>query len=401
MEYKDIENWILNKLPFYQNSGSVAYKPGLENINKFINKLNLSNNQLKFIHVAGTNGKGSTCSYISSILQESKFKVGIFSSPHYYDYRERIKINNHKIEKGYIISFVKEYKTLVEELQLSFFEFSFGLCLSYFSQKKIDYAIIEVGLGGRLDATNIIEPLISVITNISFDHTEILGNTLEQIAYEKAGIIKEKSQLIVGERNKLTDQIFINICKDKSSKITFVPDIANDIIYSEIDFINKNIKTSIETCRVINLNTLNDKTIKKGIDNVNLNTGMFGRWSLIEANPMVIFDSAHNESGFESIAHQISKTSFNQIYILLSFVKGKNIKQLISKLPEESKIYFTSLKNRRAMQLEEIKLNLSKNITFDEDPKMIFNKIKAEASKEDLILITGSNYIAKEIFNEN
>ena len=401
MEYKDIENWILNKLPFYQNSGSVAYKPGLDNINKFINKLNLSNNQLKFIHVAGTNGKGSTCSYISSILQESKFNVGIFSSPHYYDYTERIKINNHKIEKGYIISFVKEYKTLVEELQLSFFEFSFGLCLSYFSQKKIDYAIIEVGLGGRLDATNIIEPLISVITNISFDHTEILGNTLEQIAYEKAGIIKEKSQLIVGERNKLTDQIFINICKDKSSKITFVPDIANDIIYSEIDFINKNIKTSIETCRAINLNTLNDKTIKKGIDNVNLNTGMFGRWSLIEANPMVIFDSAHNESGFESIAHQISKTSFNQIYILLSFVKGKNIKQLISKLPEESKIYFTSLKNRRAMQLEEIKLNLSKNITFDEDPKMIFNKIKAEASKEDLILITGSNYIAKEIFNEN
>ena len=401
MEYKDIENWILNKLPFYQNSGSVAYKPGLENINKFINKLNLSNNQLKFIHVAGTNGKGSTCSYISSILQESKFEVGIFSSPHYYDYRERIKINNHKIEKGYIISFVKEYKTLVEELELSFFEFSFGLCLSYFSQKKIDYAIIEVGLGGRLDATNIIEPLISVITNISFDHTEILGNTLEQIAYEKAGIIKEKSQLIVGERNKLTDQIFINICKDKSSKITFVPDIANDIIYSEIDFINKNIKTSIETCRAINLNTLNDKTIKKGIDNVNLNTGMFGRWSLIEANPMVIFDSAHNESGFESIAHQISKTSFNQIYILLSFVKGKNIKQLISKLPEESKIYFTSLKNNRAMQFEEIKLNFSKNITFDEDPKRIFNKIKAEASKEDLILITGSNYIAKELFNEN
>ena len=401
MEYKDIENWILNKLPFYQNSGSVAYKPGLENINKFINKLNLSNNQLKFIHVAGTNGKGSTCSYISSILQESKFKVGIFSSPHYYDYRERIKINNHKIEKGYIISFVKEYKTLVEELELSFFEFSFGLCLSYFSQKKIDYAIIEVGLGGRLDATNIIEPLISVITNISFDHTEILGNTLEQIAYEKAGIIKEKSQLIVGERNKITDQIFINICKDKSSEIIFVPDITDNIIYSEIDFLNKNIKTSIETCRAININTLNDKTIKKGIDNVNLNTGMFGRWSLIEANPMVIFDSAHNESGFESIAHQISKTSFNQIYILLSFVKGKNIKQLISKLPEESKIYFTSLKNRRAMQLEEIKLNLSKNITFDEDPKMIFNKIKAEASKEDLILITGSNYIAKEIFNEN
>lgn len=401
MEYKKIEEWILNRLPFYQNNGAVAYNPGLNNIDKFINELNLSNNQLKFIHVGGTNGKGSTCSYISSILQESNYKVGIFTSPHYYDYRERIKINNHKIEKSYITSFIKDNKTIIEEIGLSFFELSFGLSLSYFKQNKVDYAIIEVGLGGRLDATNIINPLVSVVTNISYDHTEILGDTLEKIAVEKAGIIKEKSQLIVGERNKLTDEIFINKCKEKSTEITFVPDIAEDVIYSEIDYLNKNIKTSIETCKALNLNRLNSKIITKGIENVDLNSGLFGRWSIMGVNPMIIFDSAHNESGFLSIADQISKISYNKIYVLLSFVKGKKIKDLIRHLPEGSNIYFTSLKIERSMDLEEINLNFSESIKFDENPKRIFNNIKKEASKDDLILVTGSNYIAKEIFNEN
>jgi len=401
LEYKKIEEWILNRLPFYQNNGAVAYNPGLNNIDKFINELNLSNNQLKFIHVGGTNGKGSTCSYISSILQESNYKVGIFTSPHYYDYRERIKINNHKIEKSYITSFIKDNKTIIEELGLSFFELSFGLSLSYFKQNKVDYAIIEVGLGGRLDATNIINPLVSVVTNISYDHTEILGDTLEKIAVEKAGIIKEKSQLIVGERNKLTDEIFINKCKEKSTEITFVPDIAEDVIYSEIDYLNKNIKTSIETCKALNLNRLNSKIITKGIENVDLNSGLFGRWSIMGVNPMIIFDSAHNESGFISIADQISKISYNKIYVLLSFVKGKKIKDLIRHLPEGSNIYFTSLKIERSMDLEEINLNFSESIKFDENPKRIFNNIKNESSKDDLILVTGSNYIAKEIFNEN
>ena len=401
MEYKKIEEWILNRLPFYQNNGAVAYNPGLNNIDKFINELNLSNNQLKFIHVGGTNGKGSTCSYISSILQESNYKVGIFTSPHYYDYRERIKINNHKIEKSYITSFIKDNKTIIEEIGLSFFELSFGLSLSYFKQNKVDYAIIEVGLGGRLDATNIINPLVSVVTNISYDHTEILGDTLEKIAVEKAGIIKEKSQLIVGERNKLTDEIFINKCKEKSTEITFVPDIAEDVIYSEIDYLNKNIKTSIETCKALNLNRLNSKIIAKGIENVDLNSGLFGRWSIMGVNPMIIFDSAHNESGFISIADQISKISYNKIYVLLSFVKGKKIKDLIRHLPEGSNIYFTSLKIERSMDLEEINLNFSESIKFDENPKRIFNNIKNESSKDDLILVTGSNYIAKEIFNEN
>ena len=401
MEYKNTENWILNRLPFYQNNGSDAYNPGLSKINKFIKELSLSKNELKFIHVGGTNGKGSTCSFISSILKESNYKVGTFTSPHFFDFRERIRINDNKIQKSYITSFIKENKILIEDLGLSFFELSFGLCLSYFVENKVDYAIIEVGLGGRLDATNIINPLVSVITNISFDHNEILGDSLEKIASEKAGIIKENSKLIVGERNEKTDQVFINKAKEMSSKIIFVPDIYQDIVYSEIDYLNKNIHTSIETCKLLNLENLNNEIIKRGIKNITLNNSLFGRWSLVNNNPRVIFDSAHNEAGFISVSKELSKISYNKIYILLSFVKGKEIKDFIRHLPKKSNFYFTTLKIERSMGIKEIKSNLGEIINFDEDPRSAYRKIKTEASKDDLILVTGSNYIAKEIFNEN
>ena len=401
MEYKNTENWILNRLPFYQNNGSDAYNPGLSKINKFIKELSLSKNELKFIHVGGTNGKGSTCSFISSILKESNYKVGTFTSPHFFDFRERIRINDNKIQKSYITSFIKENKILIEDLGLSFFELSFGLCLNYFVENKVDYAIIEVGLGGRLDATNIINPLVSVITNISFDHNEILGDSLEKIAIEKAGIIKENSKLIVGERNEKTDQVFINKAKEMSSKIIFVPDISQDIVYSEIDYLNKNIHTSIETCKLLNLENLNNEIIKRGIKNITLNNSLFGRWSLVNNNPRVIFDAAHNEAGFISVSNELSKISYNKIYILLSFVKGKEIKNFIRHLPKKSNFYFTTLKIERSMGIKEIKSNLGEIINFDEDPRSAYRKIKTEASKDDLILVTGSNYIAKEIFNEN
>ena len=401
MEYKNTENWILNRLPFYQNNGSDAYNPGLSKINKFIKELSLSKNELKFIHVGGTNGKGSTCSFISSILKESNYKVGTFTSPHFFDFRERIRINDNKIQKSYITSFIKENKILIEDLGLSFFELSFGLCLSYFVENKVDYAVIEVGLGGRLDATNIINPLVSVITNISFDHNEILGDSLEKIAIEKAGIIKENSKLIIGERNEKTDQVFINKAKEMSSKIIFVPDIFQDIVYSEIDYLNKNIHTSIETCKLLNLENLNNEIIRRGIKNITLNNSLFGRWSIVNNNPRVIFDSAHNEAGFISVSNELSKISYNKIYILLSFVKGKEIKNFIRHLPKNSNFYFTTLKIERSMGIKEIKSNLGEIINFDEDPQRAYSKIKTEASEDDLILVTGSNYIAKELFNEN
>jgi len=401
VDYKNTENWILSRVPIFQNKGKVAYNPGLKNVSEFIKELNLPNNQLKFIHIGGTNGKGSTSSYVSSILQESGYKVGIFSSPHFYDFRERIKINNTKIEKSFIINFIKKNKKLIKRLGLSFFELSFGLCLDYFNKKKIDYAVIEVGLGGRLDATNIINPLISVITNISFDHTDILGNSLKMIAKEKAGIIKKNSIVIIGERDVETDEIFINKARQNSSSIIFVSDNYSQTIYSDIDYLNKNINTAIEVCNSLNLKNINLNSILNGIKNISINTHFFGRWTILNNDPKIIFDSAHNEAGFKSVADQLSKSFYNNIYILLSFVKGKKIKKLISYLPSESKVYYTSFKNNRSMNYKEIKSNIGGNIIFGDDPKKILNNIKKKALKGDIVLITGTNFIAKELFHEN
>ena len=399
--YQDTLDWMFSKLPMYQRIGKRAYKPNMESMLNLDNYLCKPHKSFKSIHIAGTNGKGSTSHLIASALQSSGYKVGLYTSPHLMDFRERIKINGNKIPHKEVIQFITEHKNYFELNRTSFFEMTVGMAFTYFKYAKVDYAIIEVGLGGRLDATNIISPLVSVITNISYDHTEILGDTLELISTEKAGIIKEKSKLVVGEKNEITNEIFINVCKEKLTEITFAPDISKDIIYSDIEYLNKNIHTSIQACKSLNLNALNDKVIQRGIDNVKINTGLFGRWSLIEDNPMIIFDSAHNESGFKSLANQISKMTYNKIYILLSFVKGKKIKDLIRHLPKDSNIYFTSLKIERSMDLEEINLNFTESIKFDVNSKRIFNKIKTEASKDDLILITGSNYIAKEIFNEN
>jgi len=401
LDYNSTENWILDRVPFYQTKGRDAYKPGLENVKKFITKLNLSLNQLKFIHVGGTNGKGSTCSYISSILQESNYKVGIFTSPHFFDFRERIKINNKKISKSFISKFVDQHKDLIEKLGLSFFELSFGLSLNYFYKEKVDYAIIEVGLGGRLDATNIINPLISVITNISYDHTEILGDTYEKIALEKAGIFKKNTKIIIGETNKKTDKIFIKKASEVLSPIHFILDNNEENVFSEIDYLNKNIKTAIKACRLLNPNNLSQNSINNGIERVNTNSSLIGRWTTIDDNPKVIFDAAHNEAGFISIANELSKIPYKDIYIMLGFVKGKNIRKLISHLPKESKLYFTSLNIERSMTMKDIESNLKGSIIFNQNPKKILSEIKKVACKDDLILITGSNFIAKKLFYEN
>ncbi len=397
MDYKNIEDWILSRLPSYQAIGKKAYNPGLNNVIKFTSAIELSLDRLNFIHVGGTNGKGSTSAYISSILQESKYKVGIFTSPHFYDFRERIKINNKKIKKSFVVDFINKNKKHIEKLELSFFELSFCISLSYFIKSKVDYSIIEVGLGGRLDATNIINPLISVITNISYDHTDILGDTLEKIAYEKAGIFKKNSKIIIGERNKIVDEIFVEKAKEVSSSITFVPDLNNERSYSSVNYLNTNIKTAIQTCKSLNLKSVNNNTILAGISNINENSQLIGRWTTISNDPKIIFDAAHNLSGFESLSSQLKKTKYNQLHIILAFIKGKKINELISKLPSNSNIYFTSINMERGMDFNEIIQNVGRSIIFDNNPRRLLDTVKMGCSDQDLILITGSNFIAKSI----
>ena len=400
MNYRETENWILNRLPFYQSQGLKAYKPGIDNIRFFVDQLNLNLLDIKFIHVGGTNGKGSTCAYLSSIIQESGYKVGLFTSPHFFDFRERIKVNNKKIEKDFITKFIQENIELIEELNLSFFELSFGMSLYYYFEQKVDYAVIEVGLGGRLDATNIINPLLSVITNISYDHTEILGNTLEKIAYEKAGIIKKNTKIIIGERDKKTQNIFIQKADENFSDIIFASDYETDFENSEIEYQNKNIRTAVQVSKNLNDQNINETSIKKGIMNLDSNTDFYGRWTIINYNPKVIFDSAHNESGFSYLSQQLEKLNYDRLFIILSFVKGKDIKKLITLLPKKSLIYFTSSNTERSMNYEEIIQCVKENINFDKNPMKVYKEVLKQSSSKDLIIITGSNYIAKEIFHE-
>ena len=399
MNYKQTENWILNRLPFYQSQGSKAYKPGLDNIKSFVEHLNINTQDIKFIHIGGTNGKGSTCAYLSSIIQESGYKVGTFTSPHFFDYRERIKVNNNKIEKDFISKFIITNRDIIEKLELTFFELSFGMSLSYYIEKNVDYAIIEVGLGGRLDATNIINPILSVITNISYDHTEILGDTLEKIAFEKAGIIKQNTNVIIGERDKDTENVFIDIAKKNFSEIIFASDYKSKFENSDIGYLNKNIKTVVQVCRSLNDEKINDSTIEKGILNIDLNTDFYGRWTVLNDSPKIIFDSAHNESGFIHLSKQLSSLKYDKLFFILSFVKGKNIKKLISYLPDKSLIHFTSSNMSRSMSHNEIEESIRENINFDKDPNKVYSNILSQASSDDLIIITGSNYIAKEIFS--
>lgn len=400
MNYRETENWILNRLPFYQSQGLKAYKPGIDNIRFFVEQLNLNLLEIKFIHVGGTNGKGSTCAYLSSIIQESGYKVGLFTSPHFFDFRERIKVNNKKIEKDFIIKFIQENIELIEELNLSFFELSFGMSLYYFFEQKVDYAVIEVGLGGRLDATNIINPLLSVITNISYDHTEILGNTLEKIAYEKAGIIKKNTKIIIGERDKKTQNIFIQKAEENFSDVIFASDYKTDFENSEIEYQNKNIRTAVQVSKNLNDQNINATSIKRGIMNLDSNTDFYGRWTIINYNPKVIFDSAHNESGFSYLSQQLKKLNYDRLFIILSFVKGKDVKKLITLLPKKSLIYFTSSNTERSMNYEEITQCVKENINFEKNPMKVYKEVLKQSSSKDLIIITGSNYIAKEIFHE-
>ena len=397
MDYSKTEDWILTRLPSYQAIGKKAYNPGLNNVVKFISALEISLDSLKLIHVGGTNGKGSTSAYISSILQESKYKVGIFTSPHFFDFRERIKINNKMIEKSFIVDFINDNKDLIEKLELSFFELSFCISLAYFIKYKVDYSIIEVGLGGRLDATNIIDPLISVITNISYDHTDILGDTLEKIANEKAGIFKKNSKIIIGERNKIVDEIFVKKAKEVSSSITFVPDINDQRNYSCVNYLNTNIKTAIYTCKALNLKNINNDSILAGISNINKNSLLIGRWTTISSNPKIIFDAAHNLAGFKCISFQLDQIKYNQLHIILAFIKGKKINELISTLPSNSNIYYTSINMERGMDYSEIIKNVGRSIIFDKNPKRLLESLKARCSDQDIILITGSNFIAKSI----
>lgn len=405
MNYQETVNWMFNQLPMYQNQGASAFKEDLTNTLLLAKHLNHPEKELKCIHVAGTNGKGSTSHLLASVLQEAGYKVGLFTSPHLKDFRERIKINGIEISEDFVCDFISRNKSFFETNKLSFFEMSVGLAFEYFVNEKTDINIIEVGLGGRLDSTNIIAPLISVITNIGLDHTQFLGTTLESIAYEKAGIIKPNIPVVIGEYTSETKPVFLNKVTETNSEIYFASDLINETYPSALlgDYQIHNKKTVLQTLRVIqkqNKYSVPEENIKAGFLNVTKNTGLQGRWQQIHANPKVICDTAHNAHGLTIVLNQIQKEKFENLHIVLGVVNDKDLNEILPLFPKNAIYYFCEPNNSRKLnasilQEKALEYNL-KGKVFNSVSNAYHDALK-QASKNDFIYIGGSTFVVAEV----
>ena len=390
---------MLSQLPMYQQKGKQAYRPDLSRMEAFCSHLNSPEKKIKTIHIAGTNGKGSTAHMIASVLQEAGYRVGLYTSPHLRDFRERIKINGAFIEKQYIVKFIQNNLNYFDLTSLSFFEMTVGLAFSYFFDKKVDYAVIEVGMGGRLDGTNLILPELSIITNIGFDHTQFLGNTLPEIANEKAGIIKPKTPLIIGETHEKTKEVFIERAKMLNSQIIFA-DQQKFVGFSS-DLKGSYQKKNIQTASIALLRLkIDPKIINSGLMKVISNTGIQGRWQILANNPLTIADVAHNQEGLDYVIPQIMSQSYNKLHLVLGFVKDKVAEKLIKLFPENAIFYFAAPNIPRALpiaDLEKVSNNLNLNFKTFPTVAQAMSKAQLMAGSDDLIYVGGSTFVVAEI----
>jgi dihydrofolate synthase/folylpolyglutamate synthase len=405
MNYQETLDWMFTQLPMYQTQGATAYREDITNTVLLANHLGNPEKDLKCIHVAGTNGKGSTSHLLASVLQEAGYKVGLYTSPHLKDYRERIAINGQPISEEYVCDFINKNKSFFETNALSFFEMSVGLAFEYFVKEKTDINIIEVGMGGRLDSTNIITPLISVITNIGLDHTQFLGNSLEAIAFEKAGIIKPNIPVVIGEYLAETKPIFEVKSQESNSEIYFASDIVQEDYPSALlgDYQLHNKKTVLQTLKVLQgkqLLSVSEENIKSGFLNVIKNTNLQGRWHQLGENPKIICDTAHNAHGLSIVLNQLNKEKFDQLHIVLGLVNDKNLEEILPLFPKNAKYYFCKPDISRGLEAE---ILAAKGGDFDLKGE-IYNSVSnayADATKnampDDFIYIGGSNFVVAEI----
>ena len=401
MTYQKTLDYLFAKLPMYQREGAIAYKEDIGNIITASRHLNNPHKKFKSIHIAGTNGKGSVAHILASILQESGYKTALYTSPHLKDFRERIKINGEMIAEQEVIDFVSENKHLFEKLEMSFFEMTVALAFNYFAKKKVDIAIIECGLGGRLDSTNIINAELAIITNIGLDHTNLLGDTVEQIAAEKAGIIKENTPIIIGREQKECKQIFIDKVAAEKAKIYFTESENN--YSSDLKGIYQKENIATATMSVKQLSKLGwnigEKNIKNGLQKVMENTQLLGRWQILNDKPKVICDVGHNEDGIKQIVKQIKKIPYQNLHFVFGMVKDKNLSNILKLLPKKAKYYFCEAQIPRALEVslletEAITFGLNGN-SFSSVAKALA-QAKKNANEDDLIFIGGSAFIVAE-----
>lgn len=402
MTYQETLDYLFSKLPMYQRDGVAAYKANIGNIVAAAKKLGNPHEKFKSIHIAGTNGKGSTAHMLASILQESSYSVGLYTSPHLKDFRERITINGKMITKKEVVAFVEENKVMFEKMELSFFEFTVAMAFNYFAQKKVDIAIIEVGLGGRLDSTNIIDPELAIITNISLDHTNLLGNTLEKIAIEKAGVIKNNTPIIIGKKQKETTKVFRKISKEKQAKLIYASTNNKYKLNLKEHYQKENISTTltaITQLKEMNWN-ISEYSIIHGIENTLNNITFMGRWQTLSKHPLIICDMGHNENGIKQITKQIAKLDYNKLHFVFGVVKDKNIDIILSLLPKQAQYYFCQANIDRAMDTKDLTKKSKKsnlNGTSYASVKKAFKAAKKNATKDDLIFVGGSAFVVAEV----
>lgn len=403
MTYKETLDWMFAQLPMYQNKGKVAFNSKLDGITLFASHLGNPHTNFKSIHVAGTNGKGSSSHLLASVLQEAGYKVGLYTSPHLKDFRERIRINGKKINKDWVVDFIENNSSFFKQHKLSFFEMTVGMAFSYFDKESVDIAIIEVGLGGRLDSTNIIYPEVSLITNIGLDHTDILGDTIPEIAREKAGIIKPNTPVVISEFNEETVPIFKEVANKMNSKILFA-DSGNYNSDYEIGLLGsyqkRNIKGVLGTLNLLKGFEIREEDKVHGFKNVVKNTGLMGRWQKIGDQPTIICDTAHNKDGLSYVLEQLKNQEFDTLHIVIGVVKDKNIADILPLFPKNAIYYFCKPKIFRGLD-ENILARQFYDMNFKgvvyKSVNKAFKTAKKQAKKSDLIYVGGSNFVVAEV----
>lgn len=428
MTYKEVLDYMYHQLPYFQRQGKVAYKSNLDTTHKLDEYFNHPHKHFKSIHVAGTNGKGSVSHMLASIFQEAGYKVGLYTSPHLKDFRERIKIDGKEISKNDVIDFIKNNRIFFDSIRPSFFEITVVMAFYLFKKYNVDYAVIEVGMGGRLDSTNIIIPLLSIITNVSKDHTEFLGNSVVEIAREKAGIIKTNMPVVIGEGKPEINAVFNIIAKEKGSLIYYANELLN-VDYSfyslhgtqvlniykgnkvhlkniEIDLLGeyqrRNINTVLMAIEVLNnaFSIINNDCIYSGLRNIVKNTGIMGRFQILGQNPRIIADVAHNEEGILQVLTQIENIPYKKLHIVLGFVNDKDIDRFINLFPQNAYYYFTKADIPRALHEKELRSIAQKfDLKGESYPSVndAFEKAKKSAIKDDLIFVGGSTFVVSEV----
>lgn len=393
---------MFSRLPMYQQKGKSAYNGKLEPIKKFTAFLEHPENKFKSIHVAGTNGKGSSSHMLASILQEAGYQVGLYTSPHLKDYRERIKINGEPISESVVIDFISDNKRFLEENRLSFFEMSVGLAFDYFANQNVDIAIIEVGLGGRLDSTNIITPEVSLITNIGLDHVDILGKTLKEIAFEKAGIIKKGVPVVISERQEELVDTFISVAKSKNTAITFAEKTVTSEYKSGLlgGYQKKNMKGVIATLGELVGFTIDDNHIREGFSNVITNTGILGRWQVLQETPKVVCDTAHNTEGLTLVLDQIQGQEYSRLHMVLGFVRDKNLDAILPLFPKNASYYLAEPNIPRGLEVEKLQKKTHQFGLPGKSFDTVMNALEAAlqaAEKDDFIFVGGSTFTVAEV----